>query len=103
VVVGDAVVVTGGDGAVRAYDRSAGEPLWARWAAQPVTAPLLQRREVVLVTTTDGWLHRLDAATGRLAGSARAGRGAVAALNPGAGPAVFTVDASDAVTGLRLR
>lgn len=102
VTVAGAVVVAGGDGAVRAHDRLDGDPLWSRTAADPVTAPLLHRRDVVLVTTADGWLHRLDAGDGRRAGSARAGRGAVAALNPGAGPAVFAVDASGAVTGLRL-
>lgn len=102
VVVGGVVVVATDDGTVRAFARSDGEPLWARTAASAVTAPLLQRREMILVTTPDGWLHRLEASTGARIGSARAGRGALAALNPGPGPAVFTVDASDAVTGLRL-
>ena len=52
-------------GALHAYDRSNGSPLWAAPGATRVVA---ERDDFVLVETTPGSLCKLDAATGELIG-----------------------------------
>lgn len=101
VAVGDVAVFAAEHGLVRAIDVRSGAARWERIAAGPVSAPLIARRDVVVVTTDDGLVHRLDPFTGRHLGTARTGDDARTAANPGAGPAVFTTDAADVVAGLR--
>ena len=101
VAVGDVAVFAGEGGAIQAIDVRAGASRWQRTAAGRVTAPLIARRDVVVVTTDDGHVHRLDPFTGRHLATARTGDAARTAANPGAGPAVFTADDADVVAGLR--
>ena len=96
--VAETVVIGLQDGTVRGLVR--GEERWSRRASTGITGVLAIRHDVV-VTTLDGWLHRLEGATGRRISSLRSGPGAKTTANPGPGPWLFTVDDGDVVAGLR--
>lgn len=79
-LAGDRIFFASRSGAVRALDLGSGRVLWKRSLGETLNTSVLVVKSHILVGTMGGRLHRLDAATGVVAGTLETGGPALGTL-----------------------